>query len=88
MRSTTTTMKTDQFQQRLDDEKVEGWKIKEDGDERVVMRKPDYGSLPAHILVGILTIWSLGVGNALFAAYKYFTSPEKVVRDESAQTSA
>lgn len=80
-------MKSDQFQRRIDDEKVEGWSVKEDGDERVVMRKPDYGSLGGHVIIAILTCWTFGVGNVGYAGYKFFSSPEKVVRDESSTAS-
>lgn len=78
-------MKTDEFERRIEDEQVEGWKIQEDGDERVVMMKPNYGSMGGHLLVALLTIWwTLGIGNVVYAAYKYFKgSPTKVVRDES-----
>lgn len=77
-------MKSDAFQRRIEDEKVEGWKVKTDGDEKVVMMKPNYGSLGGHLLIALLTVWwTLGVGNAAYAAYKYFKgSPQKVVRDE------
>lgn len=80
-------MKTESFRRQLEDESVEGWRIKEDGDDRVIMMKPNYGSMGAHVLVALLTIWwSFGIGNALYAAYKYFgDSPTKVVRDEVAE---
>lgn len=80
-------MKSDAFQRRIEDERVEGWKIKEDGDERVVMYKPNYGSLGAHVLVLLLTVWvTFGLGNVAYAAYCYFAkSPKKVVRDEQAE---
>lgn len=79
-------MKSNNFQRLIDDEKVEGWKVKEDGDARVVMYKPNYGSLGGHALIALLTIWwTLGIGNLLYAAYKYFAhSDKKVVRDEAA----
>lgn len=78
-------MKSEQFKRRIEDEKVEGWKVKDDGDERVVMIKPDYGSFGEHLLILILTIWSFGLGNACWAAYRYFRSSDKnVVRDEQA----
>lgn len=81
-------MKSEQFERRIEDEKVEGWKVKEDGDERVVMIKPDYGSLGEHLLVLILTFWTFGFGNAVWAAYRYFqSSDKKVVRDEQATVS-
>lgn len=80
-------MKSDTFQKRIEDEQTEGWKIKEDGDERVVMYKPNYGSLGGHVLIALLTIWwTFGIGNALYAAYKYWgDSDKKVIRDPEAQ---
>lgn len=79
-------MKSTNFERRIEDEQVEGWKVKEDGDTRVVMYKPNYGSLGAHALIALLTIWwTAGIGNILYAAYKYFGhSDKKVVRDEMA----
>lgn len=81
-------MKSTQFQRQVEDEEVEGWKIKEDGDERVVMLKPNYGSLAGHVLIALLTVWwTFGIGNVLYAAYKYWgDSDKKVVRDEHAES--
>ena len=80
-------MKSESFRRKIEDETIEGWQIKEDGDERVIMHKPNYGSLGAHILVLLLTIWvTFGLGNVAYAAYCYFAkSPKKVVRDEQAE---
>lgn len=79
-------MKSDAFRTRIEDEEVEGWKVKNDGDERVVMIKPNYGSLGGHVLVALLTIWwTFGLGNVIYAAYKYWgDSDKKVVREEQA----
>ena len=80
-------MKSDQFQQIIEDEKVEGWSVDEDGDERVVMVKRKYGTLGGHVLVLLLTFWTFGVGNVLYAAWKYFGDADtKVVRDPAAAT--
>lgn len=82
-------MKTDQFQRQVEDEETEGWKLHEDGDEKVVMMKPNYGTLGGHVLVLLLTFWTFGLGNALYAAYCYWgKSDKKVVRDESLETAA
>ncbi|WP_049894356.1 hypothetical protein [Halogranum rubrum] len=76
-------MKSREFERLIDDEEIEGWKIKEDGDERVLMFKPNYGTLGGHTLVALLTVWwTFGIGNGLYAAYKYVKSPQKVVREE------
>lgn len=79
-------VKTDHFRKQIDDEQVEGWKVKEDGDERVVMHKPNYGSFGGHVLVAVLTVWwTVGLGNAAYAAYNYWgKSDKKVVRDQNA----
>ena len=77
-------MKSDRFQRQIDDEQVEGWKIKRDGDTRVVMYRPNYGSLGAHLIILILTFWTFGTVNVLYAGYKWYKSPQKVVRDEEA----
>lgn len=80
-------MKSESFRRRLEDEQVEGWQIKEDGDEWVIMYKPNYESLGAHILVLLLTVWfTFGLGNVAYAAHCYFVkSPRKVVRDEQVE---
>lgn len=79
-------MKSQTFQRRIEDEQTEGWKISEDGDEKVVLFKAGYGSLGGHVLVAALTIWwTFGIGNAVYAAYKYFAHRDtKVVRDNGA----
>lgn len=79
-------MKSEAFQKRIEDENVEGWKVKEDGDNRVVLQKSNYGSLGPHVLVALLTIWWIrGDRNVVYAAYCYWSrSDQKVVRDEAA----
>lgn len=76
-------VKSDVFQKMVEDEQTEGWSIDEDGDERVVLVKRGYGTLGGHILVAILTVWwTLGIGNGVYAAYKYFADTDtKVIRD-------
>jgi hypothetical protein len=79
-------MKSEIFSQRIEDEMVEGWKVKEDGDERILMFKPNYGTLGGHLLVALATVWwTLGLGNVAYAGYKYMKSPTKVVRDPIAE---
>ena len=79
-------MKSEVFSQQIEDEEVEGWKVKEDGDERITMFKPAYGTLGGHVLVALATIWwTFGLGNVLYAGYKYIKSPTKVVRDPLAE---
>lgn len=66
----------------VEDEQTEGWDIKDDGDEKVVLVKRSFGRLGAHVLVFILTFFTFGIGNAVYAAYKYFIDNDtKVIRD-------
>lgn len=74
--------KNEMLQQKIDDAKVEGWKVAEEQGDRAVMKKPNYGSLGGHALIALLTVWwTIGLGNVCYAAYKYFShSDKKVVR--------
>ncbi|WP_089650085.1 hypothetical protein [Halobacterium hubeiense] len=77
-------VKSDAFQKQIEDEQVEGWEIKEDGDERVLLVKRKTGTLTAHLLIFLLFgWWTIGVANVVYLAYKYFLdADEKVVRDD------
>jgi hypothetical protein len=75
-------VKSDEFQKMVEDEQTEGWDIYENGDERVVMINRKYGTLGGHVLVFILTFFTFGLGNVVYAAYKYFADADKkVIRD-------
>ena len=77
-------MKSEEFARRIDDEKVEGWNVLKDGDERVVMSKPNYGRAVPHIVLLILTgWWTFGLVNLAYLLYcLWVRTPKKVVRDE------
>lgn len=80
-------MENEALQRKVEDAQTEGWSVGSERSDSVVMIKRKYGSLGGHILVAILTCWTLGVGNALYAAYKYFADVDKkVVRAESHDT--
>lgn len=73
------------LQQKVEDARVEGWEVNQEQGDRVVMVKRKYGTLGGHVLVALLTIWwTLGLGNVIYAAYKYFGDADtKVIRAES-----
>ena len=54
------------------------------------MVKRHYGTLGDHVLIGLLTVWwTLGLGNVVYAASKYFgDADQKVVRDPTPKTQA
>jgi len=68
------------FKQAIDDKKVEGWDVKSRQGDRVILIKRGYGSLGSHVLVALLTAWwTLFIGNAIYASYKYFVDTDKMV---------
>ncbi|NHN48562.1 hypothetical protein G9464_13300 [Halostella sp. JP-L12] len=74
-----------EFQQRLVDEQLRGWEVQDRYRDSVVLVKRSPGSLGMHALVFFLTIWwTGGLGNALYAAYKYFVDVDrKVIRRDA-----
>jgi len=86
---TTTAPSKDELQEerlkrRIEDAEIEGWELDKRQGDRAILKNRSYGSLKAHLLVALLTIWwTLGLGNVIYAAYVYFTKADtKVVRAE------
>lgn len=72
------------FTQAIDDKKVEGWDVKSREGDRVILIKRGFGGLGGHVLVAILTVWwTFFIGNAVYAAYKYFIDTDKMVMRKS-----
>lgn len=69
---------------KIEDAEIEGWEVDERHGDRVIMAQRSYGSLKAHLLVLLLTVWfTFGLGNVVYAAYIYFAKADKkVVRVE------
>ncbi|QSW99226.1 zinc-ribbon domain-containing protein [Haloterrigena alkaliphila] len=63
----------------------EGWELERDFGDHAVLIKRSLGSAGVHALIALFTIWfTMGIGNALYAGYKYFGDVERtVVRPES-----
>lgn len=76
------------FKRAIDDKKVEGWDVKSREGDRVILIKQGFGSLGSHVLVAILTAWwTFFLGNAIYAAYKYFIDTNQMVIRKSEFTS-
>ncbi|KYH27416.1 hypothetical protein HAPAU_00820 [Halalkalicoccus paucihalophilus] len=76
-------MRTERFQRRLDEEYADGWRIARDGETRVVLRNPDYGSAWLHALIALTTVWfTFGLGNLMYAVYAYLNSPTKLLTED------
>lgn len=72
---------TKEMEQVIDDFITQGYKVKSRGERSSMMKKKDFGSGGMHVLIGIfLGWWTLGVANAVFAAYKYFTADEVQIK--------
>lgn len=68
------------FKTAIDDKKVEGWDVKSREGDRVILVKRGFGTLGSHVLVAVLTAWwTLFLGNAVYAAYKYFMDTDRMV---------
>lgn len=76
-------MRTERFQRRLDEEYADGWQVARDGETRVVLKKPQYGSVWVHAAIALLTVWFIfGLGNLMYAAYAYLNSPTKLLTED------
>lgn len=63
------------FRERVREYAVHGWEIERDYGDRVVARKREFGSIPAHVALFLLTG---GVGNVLYAWYRYSPGASRV----------
>jgi hypothetical protein len=62
---------------------TEGYKIQSRGNNSVKLKKTEYGSFAAHILIFIVTAWwTFLLGNIFYAAYKYITGEQVLVQLE------
>ncbi|WP_435154380.1 zinc ribbon domain-containing protein [Haladaptatus sp. DFWS20] len=63
------------FRRRIEDLSVEGWDVKHDYGDRVVMINRGFGSIPIHI---VLLMFTSGVGNLFYAWYSYSPGADRV----------
>ena len=69
----------------IDDFITQGYKVKSRGQRSTMMKKKDFGSGGMHLLVLVfLGWWTLGIANAIYAAYKYFTADEVNIKVDEA----
>ncbi len=75
-------MSSERLERQIGRETVGGYRLEAIDGERAVLKRPNYGSKLGHIVVFLLTAWfSLGVGNLLYAAYRYVNDSEYKVLD-------
>lgn len=67
----------------IDDFITQGYSIKSRGEASAKMKQAEYGSIMAHILIFIVTVWfTLGLANVAYAVYKYYTGDEVLIKIE------
>ncbi|MHC3438233.1 hypothetical protein ACYJ1Y_09035 [Natrialbaceae archaeon A-gly3] len=72
---------TQEFERVIDDYITQGYKVQSRGEHSAKLKQKDYGSIVAHILIFIVFgWWTLGVANALYLAYKYFSGESVTVK--------
>lgn len=57
-----------------------GWELEHDFGDHAVMVRRSFGSMDEHLVVALITVWfTMGIGNALYGAYRYFGDAERIV---------
>nr|WP_319004348.1 zinc ribbon domain-containing protein [Natrinema amylolyticum] len=70
----------DRLERRIAAASREGWRLERDcGDHAVVVRRT-VGDVADHLVVALVTVWwTMGLGNVLYGAYRYFDDAERMV---------
>lgn len=70
-----------EMEQVIDDFITQGYKVKSRGEHSTMMKDKDFGSGGMHLLILIVFgWWTLGIANAVYAAYKYFSADEVQIK--------
>ena len=77
-------MRSERARREIEDALSMGWRIESEGPDRVVLVDRSFGTVFGHLIVALLTFWwTMGLGNLVYAAYKYVNDTRrKVVWDE------
>lgn len=71
---------TDSYRREVTAKVESGWRIEEETRDRVTLVRRDFGDPGVHLVIAVLTLWwTMGLGNALYAAYKYFTGSQRTI---------
>lgn len=71
-----------EMEQVIDDFITQGYKLKSRGQQSTMMKEKTYASAAIHIVLLVLTFWPVGIVNAIYLAYAYFTAPEVQIKVE------
>jgi hypothetical protein len=66
-----------ELEQEIEDRNAEGYKVKTTTDRQVVMEKNGgFGGIVGH---AILFVFTLGIGNILYAGYRYIADKKQLI---------
>lgn len=70
----------DRLEYRIAAAARDGWQLEHDFGDHAVMIRRTFGGVADHLLVALITVWwTMGVGNVLYGAYRYFDGAERMV---------
>ncbi len=70
-----------EFESVIDEFHTQGYELLNRGESTALMRKKSWGSGGGHVVCGVLTgIFTLGLGNAAYAAYAHFNAEQVMVK--------
>ncbi len=68
-----------EFEDKIDDLKVEGFKVHGQTDNTSILKKHDVGSIGMHLIIFLFTaLWTYGIINIIYGAYRYFFRSDEV----------
>ncbi|WP_323190225.1 hypothetical protein [Halostella sp. PRR32] len=75
-------------QHRLMNLQAQGWEVEDRYSDGAVLVRRSVGSVGTHVMIALFTVWwTGGIGNAAYAAYKYFVDVDRqVVYDDTASS--
>jgi hypothetical protein len=70
----------ERFQREVDDNLVEGWRMKRKNDDVVILkRRHGRGSLMTHVVIFIFTAWfTIFLGNFIYALYSHYINQDEL----------
>jgi hypothetical protein len=70
-----------QMENVVDDYVTLGYKVESRGQNSVKLKeKKGWGSLSGHVIIILLTFWSFGIGNLIYALIKHYGGEKIVVK--------
>ena len=71
---------TDSYRREVTAKVESGWRIEDETPDRITLVRREFGDLGVHVIIAVLTLWwTMGLGNVLYAVYKYFTESQRTI---------